>query len=313
MKVLLKVSAVILILAICVILNQYVLLPCYNASAMYGSMAQKLERAESIPSQKVIVISGSAANLSFDSQYFEQLSGIPAVNLSVSAGVPLKVYMRAAELCANDGDTVIIPLEYGYYSDDFNEISEAYVDMVGVDPKLKCDEDFWNSIEFYCQSFLRSFTRIHDCALWLLRDMVQTGNTIYVADSVNEYGDFCMHKDRPSTYVSKVSFVNFRYNAELLDQIKAFIEKMENTGVTVYLTYPCVDKEAFRNSESYFAQVQQVLRSYIPEENIMGTPHDFSFDPELFFDTAYHIRYENKGVYTEKLFAAYQVCRSQSN
>lgn len=40
---------------------------------------------------------------------------------------------------------------------------------------------------------------------------------------------------------------------------------------------------------------------------------DFSFDPELCVDTAYHIRYENKGVYTEKLFAAYQVCRSQSN
>jgi len=306
MKVLLKVSAVILILAICVILNQNVLLPGYNASAMYGSMTQKLERAESIPSQKVIVISGSAANLSFDSQYFEQLSGIPAVNLSVSAGVPLKVYMRAAELCANDGDVVILPLEYTYYGKNFHEITEAYVDMVGVDPELKCEEDVWNTVEFGCQSFLRSFTRIHDCALWLLRDIVQTGNTIYVADSVNEYGDFCLHKDKPSTYVSRVMYADFRYNKETLTQIKAFVQKMEHRGVTVYLTYPCVDKNVFLNSERYFTQVQQVIRSYIPEENIMGTPQDFSFDPEFFFDTAYHIRYENKGVYTEKLFAAYQ-------
>lgn len=306
MKALLKALALVLILAICATLNHCFLSKYYNASVLYGSFVQKRERADSIDSQKVIIIGGSASNLAFDSRYFEQLSGIPAVNLSVSAGVPLKVYMRAADLCAKDGDAVIIPLEYSYYAADYNEISESYVDMVGVDPELKCKESFWDNLEFYSQSFLRSFTRMRDCILWVLRDIVKTSNTIYIADSVNEYGDFCLHKDRPSTYVSKTTMANFQYNSEMLVQINAFIERMEIRGVTVYLTYPCVDKNIFVNSEQYFADVQQVIRSYIPKDHIIGTPNEFAFDPDFFFDTAYHIRYENRGIYTEKLFEVYK-------
>ena len=123
MKVLLKALAIVLILATCVALNHCFLLEYYNESVLYGSITQKQKRADSIDSQKVIIIGGSASNLAFDSGYFEQLSGIPAVNLSVSAGVPLKVYMRAAELHANNGDIVIVPLEYSYYAADYNEIS----------------------------------------------------------------------------------------------------------------------------------------------------------------------------------------------
>lgn len=305
MKALKKVSAVILILAICVVWNHCFLTGYYNESVLYGSFTQKRERAESIESEKVIIIGGSASNLGFDSQYFQELSGKPAANLSVSASVPLKVYMQAAQLCAKPGDTIIMPLEYTYYASDFDEITEGYVDMVGVDTELKCTETLWNNMEFFTQSFLRSFTRINDCALFALKTYMKNENTIYTADSVNEYGDFCMHKDRPATYVSVQALSRFKYNNQTMCQIRDYIEAMREKGVTVYLTYPCVDKNYFADSEAYFAEVQQIVKRYIPEENIIGTPQDFVYDSDFFFDTAYHIRYENREVYTQALFQRY--------
>jgi hypothetical protein len=306
MKPLLKISAIILILVICFTLNQHIILPYFNESVMYGSYTPKRARADSIEGEKVIIAGGSASNLGFDSEYFQQLSGKPAVNLSISAGIPLKVYMRAAELCANPGDTIILPLEYSYYAADFDEISESYVDMVGVDPDLKCDESFGNNIEFFSQSFLRSFTRAKDCCVSFFKDSVNWESTIYIADSVDAYGDFCMHKDRPSTYVSKKIFNSFQYNSDIFVHIKSYIDTMESKGVTVYLTYPCVDKNSFEDSDQYFSEVQQVVAQYIPQKNVIGTPHNFGYDPEYFFDTVYHLAYENRSLYTETLFTYYK-------
>lgn len=305
MKILTKVLAIIVILSLCFTINNCVLLDYYNQSVLYGSFVSKRERADAINSEKTIIIGGSASNLGFDSKYFEELSGKPAVNLAVSAGIPLKIYMRAAELCAKKGDILIIPLEYDYYEDDFNKINESYVDMVGVDPDLKCNESFWNSIEYFSLGFLRSFTRMNDCILFALRNFIGSENTIYIADSVDEYGDFCLHKNRVPTYKSTISFTDFQYNSEIFYQINSFIERMKDRDVEVYLAYPCVDKCAFANCEQYFDEVQQTVEYYISKENIIGTPHAFGFDSDFFFDTAYHLRYENRKVYTEKLFTCY--------
>ena len=305
MKIGIRVLAIIAILSLCFTFNNRFLLNYYNNSALYGSFLQKRERAEKIDVEKIIVVGGSASNLGFDSKYFEQLSGKPAVNLAVSAGIPLKVYMRAAELCAKNGDVLIMPLEYDYYNSDIDEICESYVDMVGVDPDLKCDENLWNSIEYYSIMFLRSFTRMNDCIVFALKNLMGSENTIYIADSVDEYGDFCVHKDRIPTYVSTANVIQFKHNSETLHRIYDFIKQMEQKGVTVYLTYPCVDRNQFMDCEQYFAEVQQIVEDYIPTKNIIGTPSAFGYDPEFFFDTAYHIRYENREIYTEKLFTLY--------
>ena len=281
MKVFIRVTAILLVVAALFVINDRLTVDRYSETVMYGSFEQKRERAESVDSEKFIVIGGSASNLGFDSKRFEELAGKPAVNLSVSAGVPLRVYMRAAELCAREGDVILFPIEYGYYKDEFDKVSEDYVDIVAVDGDLRC-------------------------LLFALRSKMGTENTIYIADSVDEYGDFCLHKDRESTYLCAPRDDLFEYNEDTLQSIHRFIEEMAAKGVTVYLTYPCVDKYNFEDYERYFADAQKAVESYIPVENIIGTPGDFAYDSDFFFDTAYHVRYENRPIYTEQLFQCYQ-------
>ena len=306
MKIFLKISAVVLSLLLVFTLNNRLLLSIYNSSALYGSFTQKMKRAETIDTEKVIIIGGSASNLGFDSKTFESLSGKPCANLSVSAGVPLRVYMKAAELCAKSGDIVIMPLEYNYYNGDFHGISEAYVDMVGVDKSLRCNDDFYHSIEYGVSSFLRSFTRINDCILFALRDKMNTQNTIYIADSVDEYGDFCLHKDRAPTYKRTIENLEFEYNEENLMEILRFIEKMSQKGVEVFLTYPATDIYRISSYQQYADDAREAVENYIPVKHIIGTPMDFAYEEAFFFDTAYHLQHKYRSAYTEKLYSLYK-------
>ena len=306
MKVFIRVTAILLVAVVLFMINDYLTVDRYSENVMYGSFEQKRARAESVEGEKFIVIGGSASNLGFDSQLFEELAGKPAVNLSVSAGVPLRVYMRAAELCAKEGDIILFPIEYGYYKDEFDKVSEDYVDIVAVDGDLRCDEGVANQMDYLVSRFLRSYTRINDCLLFDLRTIMGTENTIYVADSVNEYGDFCLHKDREPTYLCAPRDDPFEYNEDTMEEIARFIKEMGEKGVHVYVTYPCVDKYNFEDYERYFADAQKVIESYVPAANILGTPADFAYESDYFFDTAYHLRYENRAVYTGHLFEQYQ-------
>ena len=310
MKKFIKISSLILALLLIFGANNLFLTKVYNSKALYGSFEKKYQRAKSINDNKFIIIGGSSANLGFDTATFEALSGKPAVNLAVSGSVPLRIYMKAAENCAKSGDVIIIPLEYEFYNEEFNSINEAYVDMIAIDDDLRCEEDLLEKIEFYNTNFLRSFTRANDCALFLFKQVMKTENTIYIADSVDENGDFCLHKNRKATYKRNIVDISFEYNVDTLNAIKDFIMKMEEKGVAVYLTFPTVDKGCIKDSDKYFSDVLTVVGQYIPTENILGTPQDFAYDKDYFFDTAYHIKYDKKVEHTTKLFSVYNIATS---
>lgn len=266
-----------------------------------------MERANSVEGEKFIIIGGSSSNLGFDSKCFEELAGKPAVNLAVSAGIPLRAYMKAAENCASPGDVILMPLEYGYYASDFYAVNEAYIDVTAVDANLKCKESFWGNADYCFSYFLRSFTRLNDVLLFGLKKVMHTDNTIYIADSVNTYGDFCLHENRASTYKRTVSNTCFTYNQQTLEEINAFISRMEEMGVSVYITYPAFDMQSIQDHETYAQTIQHMMDTNFSAQHILGTPELFSYDENCFYDTAYHLTYENRRIYTQKLFDCYQM------
>ena len=302
-----KIIAIVLVLAIVFGINQVLLVKAYNQYSLYGSFLAKLERANSLQGEKIMIIGGSSSNLGIDSRYLQELTGKAVANLSVSAAVPLRVYMQVAEKYANAGDVILMPLEYSYYAADFYQINEAYVDVTAVDGGLKCQDSFLGNLEYCYNGFLRSFTRLNDCLMFAVKDAMHNENTIYIADSVNEYGDFVLHENRQPTYVREIKNTQFQYDRQVVEELNGFIRRMEAKGVRVYLTYPAFDMGSIGNSESYVQAVVQMIEENFSAENVLGTPEQFSFDESYFYDTAYHLQYENRAVYTERIFACYQM------
>ena len=305
MKLFTKIIALTAALCVFFLFNIYVIVPKYNEGTLYGSYTQKAERAQQIQGPKCIFIGGSATNLALDSQKFEELTGMPTCNLAISASVPLRTYMQAARNCVREGDVIILTPEYGYYSTDPYKIDEAYIDMVSIDPNLKTPEKGRGHIDYYATRFLRSFTCLNDVFTFQIKNALSSNNTIYIADSVDQYGDFSLHKGRTPTYSRKISSAKFTYKKEVFSLINSFIDEMEKRNVTVYVTYPPIDGGSYRNTQQYFSQVQEAIEAHIHQKNIIGTPFDFLYDEDFFYDTVYHIRYENRETYTTDLYEAY--------
>ena len=300
-----KLLLLIVFLGVLFAINSLILKDWYNSCSLYGSYLYKAERAAAVEGEKFIIIGGSASNLGFDSQLFEKASGKPAVNMAISAGVPLRVYFKAAEIYAKPGDTIILPLEYSYLNDNYNDISEAYIDMVGVCPKLKCRESFLGNIQFCWSYFLRSFTKANDCFMFALKQKLRIDNTIYIAQSVDSYGDFVLHKDRKPTYQRAPIEWECSYDPQTLYHIRAFIDLMKDRNVTVYISYPPMDEGYFQNYKIVLKRVQEILEQELGGKNIIGTPFDFLYGEECFFDTCYHLQYEYREQYTHDLYREY--------
>ena len=304
MKIAKKLTALFLILGLLFAGCNFVFTQYYNSQTLYGSFTSKMERVENINGNKVIMIGGSATNLGLDSATFEQLTGTPVANLAVSAAVPLRCYMKLAEDAAVTGDTIIMSLEYDYYESKFQTVDETYVDLVGLDNQFKCKDTVWGNINFAYTSFLRSFSKANDCVSFVLRSKMKT-DSIYIADSTNAYGDFCLHEGKEATYTRAMEHRTFSPNEDTLLQIAEFIRRMDEKGVRVYLTFPPMDGYMYHEHEQFFSDVQKTVSAYIPADRVIGTPFDFLYDASYFYDTAYHLRYECRAEYTTSLCEKY--------
>jgi len=83
--------------------------------------------AHEMLSPKIIVDSGSNGLFGINSKILEDELGLPVINLSDMAGVPLSHKFDRLECIANKEDIIILPLEYHYYKDnnyDINYISK---------------------------------------------------------------------------------------------------------------------------------------------------------------------------------------------
>lgn len=237
MKIVKKLLALTLILCLLFMGSNVVFTRYYNSQALYGSFTAKLERARGLEGNKVLMIGGSATNLGLDSAAFEEITGMPIANLAVSAAVPLRCYMKLAEDLAVAGDTVIMSPEYDYYESKFQTVDETYVDLVGLDSQFKCKDTLWGNLNFAYTQFLRSFSKANDCVSFLLREKMNT-DSIYIADSTDTHGDFCLHEGKQPTYTRAMTSRTFAPNEDTLRQIAAFVTRMEEKGVHVYLPFP---------------------------------------------------------------------------
>lgn len=72
----------------------------------------------SINDRKIIIAAGSNSLFSLNSSVVEEKTGLKVVNLSGHAGLGLDFIFHKIKDHINEGDIVVLPLEYNYYSDD---------------------------------------------------------------------------------------------------------------------------------------------------------------------------------------------------
>lgn len=75
----------------------------------------KEEISKPLTDRKIIILSGSNALFGIDASVIERATGLPVLNLATHAGLDLEFHLFKLKQHMNEGDVVVMPLEYTYY------------------------------------------------------------------------------------------------------------------------------------------------------------------------------------------------------
>lgn len=90
----------------------------------------KLERIETIEGEKAVFVGGSSCMFGVHTSMFEESTGIPSVNMAVSAGIPMKFYLDSISPYLNKGDKLFLCFEYGYYNYEWAMVGEPGINFI---------------------------------------------------------------------------------------------------------------------------------------------------------------------------------------
>lgn len=90
--------------------------PTINSQWVYDAYSKKESISSQIKKRKIVIVAGSNALFGIDSHLLSKTFHKPVLNDGVNAGIGLPCILYMAKKVINDGDIVLLPLEYPMYS-----------------------------------------------------------------------------------------------------------------------------------------------------------------------------------------------------
>ena len=270
---------------------------------------KKNSYASAIQQQKVLVIAGSNALFGINSTMLSDYFQKPVVNLGVNAGLQLPLILKLATPYIKPGDIVLMPLEYPmyYYNGDLTHVEVDYIlshqDLFDSLPLLQ-------KIKLLLHSPLN---RVIKGYIGLPENYVVEG--LYGPHNIDQHGDQinsgrAKRNENQTRTVLNHGPEEYGKSAQKSGEqalgwryLKDFIATYQAQQVCIIFTPP-----AFMRHPSYHLDdIERNFYSALPQEakqhglNYIGTPFDFMYPSEDFFDTNYHLTSEKRVEHTQKL------------
>jgi hypothetical protein len=274
---------------------------------------------------KILLVADSNVLFGFDSAYAESKLGRPVVNMGLHGGFSLDWILSVAERNAKPGDIVVFPLVWGYYLQDYRIPNDWIMDQI-----IAWDSEYFESLPLSRR--IKYFTSLsplkmtQNVDIQLNREAVLKANplrqlrpkdqemTYY--DQVSSmqtafsytYVNMNSHGDMRHTCGQKVKATGANYpqkpgakvNPEAMNLLVEIIRRLHERGVQSYVTAPVVvDDETTR--APWFQKIlndvwAELKRNDVP---VLGSPTDYFFPPDAFFDTSFHLNCDATHARTE--------------
>ncbi|HAN21269.1 MAG: hypothetical protein A2Y15_02320 [Clostridiales bacterium GWF2_36_10] len=264
----------------------------YNASIL-----DKYERLTSINEPKIILVGGSNFAFGIDSKLITDELNMPVVNLGLHAGLGSEFILELSKKGINSGDIIIVGLEYALYKD-------------SIDSSLA-----WTTIEnntylYSCITKEHIYEMIYNAPEYALNKAIKfifnndLNSGMYVRSAFNEYGDNIYNRTEnimEDEYLntSMVTISNNILMDDIIEYLNNYYDYAVELGAEVYITFPCV------NSLS-IAEGTNIIGFYNKLKNEVNIPiisniEDYILNPNLFYDTNYHLNNDGVRIRTNKL------------
>lgn len=268
-----------------------------------ATIADKMHLLDSVPSPRIILMSGSSMAFGVDSDLMSRELEIPVVNASLHFKLGSRFMMDQLKSSIKKGDIVIITLEYVITSKGSCEEKLMAADFY---PPAK------NWIHFTSFSEQVGAYSVHRLADFkLLMGQIWSGTRtrpISIEDTTSVFFRKCFAKNgdllghlnnpQPKFYVPEISNeVEFSKQIKDLNDFGAFAKQQ---GVTVFFTFPSYVESGFERNMPVIKKIEQQFRNDL-KFSILGSPENSVMDDRFFYDNPFHLNAQGRKIFSSRL------------
>lgn len=265
-------------------------------------MKYKIERLQTIPGKRIIVVGGSSVPFALKSELIEQyLPDYQVVNFGMYANMGTVIMLDWAKAEVHEGDIFVLAPEQNQQA-------------------LSCffsGEDIWQASDgAFHQISLLSPQRYETLAAafpsfagkklhYTIAD-APSPNGIYAKSSFNDYGDIS-YSDRKNNIMTGgynpndlISFEKTVIDNNFIDEMNNFAREVTAQGAKVFYHFSPINAEALSpgttptDIDEYYNFLNQKL--LFP---ILGNPHHCILESGWFYDSNFHLNASGATVYTK--------------
>ncbi|MGX3011679.1 hypothetical protein ACWIUD_09010 [Helicobacter sp. 23-1044] len=281
------------------------------------------------PTQKrrLIIISDSNSLFGFNSALIDVKTKYKPINYATHGGLPINYHIDKIIDSAKDGDIVLMPLAFGYYTrgapkDDLWYIQnmetwgdyDKYIDFKGrilsysQNPPLKVAKTIIKYI-FYRKISPNIISDMQD--KWANIAPCEGKFEGYNYKSLSVYGDFCTQENNGDfTIKSDYGMAqSVEISAFFIDEFRRLQNFAESKNIKIILTYPATaENELFSANNTQILRNIKALQTALESLNIKiyGDFRDFIFSQKYFYDTNYHLNKNGAILRTEAVIKLLQ-------
>lgn len=285
-----------------------IVMPQYRY-AYTGSLADKMERLESINGSKIVLIGDSNLAFGINSELLEEAFDMPVVNMGLHGSLGNSFHEEMAKVNLCEGDIIVVA--HTSYSDN-DKIRDPVTAWITVEnhPQLwqlirpKDVPDMYFSFSVYAKKAL---------TLWTSKE----GNTpdygyVYSRTAFNEYGDVVFGRSERSYTFAQNSVRVPKINATCTTRLNTLNQYVTKHGASlVVAAYPIAYGE-FTPPEAEYIQFQTDLQEAL-DCPVISDYTDYFIDYDYFYDTEYHLTNEGADLRTQQLIYDLEEWMSSGN
>ncbi len=292
-------------LLICVAILK--LMPPKEDNYMYA-LKDKHTRLASLKGPKLIIVGGSNTAFGVDSELLEKELQMPVVNMGIHVGLRLEYMLNEVKPAIGEGDLVVLLPEYThlYYNVDagftkaFYRANEVFPEAMNYIQAKKIPN-----------ALLQTYTDLLQTKLKVL--LIPTGaeqskhvirnKKVYRRQSFNKQGDMVAHLTMsPQGFLTRDDtfdqFLEDSISPEFFTLTNEFNEFTKSKGGHFMMSLAPTPQSVYLDDVGGAIKVALEKNADYP---ILGSPGDFVYEDNMFFDTRYHLIKESRYDRTKKL------------
>lgn len=262
----------------------------------------KLQLLETVEQPRIIIIGGSNAAFSIDSEILEDSLQYNIVNFGLHAGIGIRYPFEDCLDYIRSNDILVIQFEYENFYNGGNGEPETFLPFMIATDWRHCNKlnkyQLINIIKGIPATAFMNLKRLLKYPIIHSLDTQSSASKFrYTASGFNKYGDEISHFNFPNKPIPKSNIGNMQLSKQFINWFSGMLKRCELIGAKTIVLPPVCTESFFKNSdiESVSAILEQIGYPYAVQ------PSTMVLDDKYAFDTRYHMNRDGCILNTQNL------------